>query len=221
MVLASAPPRGPRFDEPVTEADLLVAPAGQVRFLAVPERRYLMVDGRGAPGDASFQVAIGAIYPVAYTLHFALRRRGQETRIGVLEGLYWFGRAERPIGPQGFDLKASPDWHWRLLLPVPSEAGPEEIRAAIDEVARKKHPEGLARLRVEAWREGRVAQTIHVGPYSTEAGTIVELHRAIEAAGLRARGCHHEIYLGDPNRTAPERLKTIIRQPVEVNPIAS
>jgi len=220
MILASAPPRGPRFDEPALDADLLTARAGAVRFLVVPERRYLMVDGRGAPGSDSFRLAIGAIYPVAYTLHFGLRQRGVTAKVGVLEGLYWLGTAERPIGANGFDLRASPNWRWRLLVPVAAEADADDVRAAIDEVARKKHPAGLARLRVESWREGRVAQTLHVGPYADEGGTIAELHRAIEAAGLHARGCHHEIYLGDPNRSAPERLKTIIRQPVEVKPIA-
>jgi GyrI-like small molecule binding domain len=101
------------------------------------------------------------------------------------------------------------------MLPVPAAAGNEEIDGAFMEVARKKAPEALPFLRVEPWAEGRSAQTLHVGSYATELPTIAALHAAVAEARLRPRGCHHEIYISDPNRTAPDRLKTIIRQPVE------
>jgi hypothetical protein len=215
MVIAAVASEPIHFDEPTDEAGLLTARAGRTRFLIVPERRYFMIDGHGAPGDASFQAAFGALYPVAYTLHFALKRRGVSTRVGVSEGLYWFGDAERPIVPSDFSQGARDAWNWRLLLPVPEAATHEEIEGAFAEVARKKAPPALPLLRVERWAEGQAAQTLHVGPYAAEPATIEALHAAIAGAGLRPRGCHHEIYLSDPNRTAPDRLKTIIRQPVE------
>lgn len=215
MVVAAVAPVPIHFEEPTDDAGLLVATAGRTRFLIVPERRYFMIEGHGAPGGASFKAAFGALCPVAYTLHFALKRRGVTARVGASEGLYWFGEAERPIAPSEFSQQERDAWHWRLLLPVPEAAAAEEIAAAFAEVARKKAPEALALLRVERWAEGPAAQTLHVGPYATEPATIASLHAAVAEAGLRPRGCHHEIYLGDPNRTAPDRLKTIIRQPVE------
>lgn len=101
------------------------------------------------------------------------------------------------------------------MLPVPDEATDADFASAIDEVFAKKRPPLLDQLRCEEWLEGDVAQVMHVGRYDAEAPTIDRLHHEIEIAGLRARGCHHEIYISDPNRTAPDRLKTLIRQPVE------
>lgn len=221
MISTAPGPAAVRFDEPADDADLMVAQAGRARFLRVPERRYFMIDGHGEPGGPDFQAAFGALYPVAYTLHFALKRRGVTARVGAAEGLYWFGETERPIEPGEFSRQERDAWHWRLLLPVPEAASEDEIEAAFAEVARKKAPAALPLLRVERWAEGQVAQTLHVGPYASETTTIEALHAALSAAGLRPRGCHHEIYISDPNRTAPERLKTIIRQPVEpVTPAA-
>jgi hypothetical protein len=204
------------FARPADRRDLLAAKAGQVRFLDVPVVAFFMVEGAGEPGSDEFREAFGALYPVAYTLHFALKKRGVQAAVGTLEGLYWLGEP----GPISADMFAAPpggSWalSWCLMLPVPAEATDEEIAAAIAEVARKKSPPGLARLRVERLDEGPSAQILHLGPYDTEQATIATLHGAIAAAGLRPRACHHEIYLSDPNRTAPARIKTIIRQPVE------
>jgi hypothetical protein len=215
MISTAPGPAAVQFERPADDADLMVARAGRTRFLDVPERRYLMIDGRGEPGSPDFQAAFGALYPVAYTLHFALKRRGIMARVGALEGLYWFGETEGPIEPSEFDRHGRDEWKWRLMLPVPEAAGEDEIEATFAEVARKKAPAALPLLRIERWAEGPAAQTLHVGSYASEPATIEALHAALAAAGLRPRGCHHEIYISDPNRTAPERLKTIIRQPVE------
>ena len=191
----------------------LVAPKGGIRFLEIPTRRYLMIDGDAKPGEKGFSDAISSLYPVAYTLHFALKRRGVEAPVGALGGLYWIGK-EGPISSTDF-ASVSRRWTWRLMLPVPDEATGKEVSAAIDEVRTKKNPPLIDDLRCEEWGEGPVAQIMHIGPYSEEMGTIERLHAAIAEQGMRARGCHHEIYISDPNRTRPERLKTLIRQPVE------
>jgi hypothetical protein len=216
------------FESPADHRDLLSGRHGNVRFIDVPRMRHLAVDGTGAPGGDEFREAFGVLYPVAYTLHFALRARGVSAPVGALEGLWWIGR-EEPIPPAAF-VVAGPDgtdesgaaapvpvrpWTWRLMLQVPPEAAGEEIDAAIAEVERKKSPPALGRLHALDWTEGPSAQILHVGPYDAEPATIEALHRAIADAGLVPRGCHHEIYLGDPNRSAPARLKTILRQPVE------
>jgi hypothetical protein len=205
-----------RFDQPIERRDLLSAKADRIRFLEVPDTRFFLVEGTGQAGGTEFTQAFAALYPVAYTVHFALKRRGVQAPVGALEGLFWIGEP----GPITADqLAATPDpsraWTWHLMLPVPEETTDEEIAAAIADVARKKAPPALARLRVETLAEGPSAQVLHVGPYTTEPGTITRLHAAIDAAGLRPRGCHHEIYLSDPGRTDPERIRTIIRQPVE------
>jgi hypothetical protein len=204
------------FEHASDYRDELIARPDSVRLLVIPSRRYLMIDGTDLPGAPGFREAIGTLYPVAYTLHFALKRRGVTAPVGALEGLYWIDRPE-PISPAQFAATpgARAAWNWRLMLPLPHEATDADVSSAIDEVFAKKRPPLLERLRCEAWQEGRVAQILHIGPYDAEAPTIGRLHSAIAVAGLRPCGCHHEIYVGDPNRTAPDRLKTLIRQPVE------
>ena len=215
MMIVAQAPANVQFDSPTEDSGLLGAKSGQTRFLIVPERRYFMIEGQGAPESPSFQAAFGALFPVAYVVHFGLKRRGVAARVGAVEALYWFGRTEGPIQAGEFDQHDRSDWRWRLLLPVPDAATAEEIDGAFHEVAATKAPAALHLLRVERWEEGPAAQTLHVGTYASEPVTIVALQDAIAAAGLQPRGCHHEIYISDPNRTAPERLKTIIRQPVE------
>jgi len=214
MVIAALDRTAIEFDAPADDASLLVTTRGQTRFLVVPERRCFMIDGHGAPGSPGFTAAFAALYPVAYTVHFVLKRRGLAARVGAMEGLYWFGEVEGPISADDVARFGAGDMNWRLLLPVPEAATAEEIEGAFSEVARRKAPSALPLLRVERWREGPAAQTLHVGSYASEATTIQALNDAIVAAGLTPRGCHHEIYLSDPNRTATEHLKTIIRQPV-------
>lgn len=204
------------FEQVADYRKLVEAHVDRVRFVDVPQCRQFAVDGLGQPGGPEFQAAMGALFPVAYTLHFALKRRGVEEPVGAIEGLFRLGDAET-ITPAQFKAGA-PDgleWGWSLRLPVPASAAADEIEAAIAEVARKKDPPALGRLRTISWTEGPSAQILHVGPYSAEPPTIERLHAEIASAGLRLRGRHHEIYIGDPNRTAPERLKTVIRQPVE------
>jgi hypothetical protein len=207
------------FERLVDYRDIIAARADRVRFIDVPECRQFAVDSAGEPGGAGFQAAFGALYPVAYTLHFALKKRGVDAPVGAIEGLFWFDGTET-ITPSSF-IGEGPEaaaWRWSLRLPVPGSATDEEIRAAISEVARKKDPPALAKLHVVEWTEGPSAQILHVGPYSAEPPTIERLHAEIAAAGLRPRGHHHEIYVSDPNRTSPERLRTVIRQPVEAAP---
>ncbi len=188
----------------------IMARVDRVRFLEVPERRYLMIDGTDAPGSPSYTDAIGALYPVAYTLHFALKQRGVNAPVGTLEGLY-------TLDPRGATNPGTPvEWSWTLMLPVPDEATHGEVTTAIADVAAKLGDDSVKDLRCEAWEEGRVGQLMHIGPYHEEQPTADRLHDAIGEAGLRPHGRHHEVYVSDPNRTAPERLKTVIRQPVEV-----
>lgn len=192
-------------------------PNTDVRIVDVPERRYFMVDGIGMPDEAAtgasttFQDAFQALYGIGYTLHFALKRRGVTSPVGALETLWSWG--EEP-GVLLSDRTDPATVRWTAVLAVPGEATDDEIAAAGADLRRKKDPPALDRLRIETLAEGRSAEVIHIGPYDAERPTIERLHAAIAAAGYRPRGLHHEIYLSDPRRTAPEKLRTIIRQPV-------
>ena len=213
-MIASAP-ASVVFDVPIGYRNELAARSDRIRLLEIPERRYLAIEGTDAPGGRAFQDAISTLYPVAYTLHFALRKRGFQAPVGALEGLFWIGEP----GPMPLELLAGmleqpPGWTWRLLLPIPESAGEEEVEAARDAVERKQRPPRLGELRWEPWAEGRVAQIMHLGSYDAEVPTIQRLHAAIAERGLRMRGCHHEIYISDPRSTLLERVKTVIRQPV-------
>ena len=204
------------FERDLDYRHQITARADRVRWLVIPARRYLMIDGTDAPASQGFRDAIGTMYPVAYTLHFDLKKRGIQAPVGTLEGLYWIDKPGPTAAAQFVAGHGHPrGWTWRLMLPAPDEATSADFAAAVDTVAAKKRPPLLDQLRFEAWEEGPVAQIMHVGPYDAEAPTMERLHEAIAAAGLRPRGCHHEIYISDPGRTAPERLKTLIRQPVE------
>ena len=195
-------------------------PTADVHFIDVPDRRCFMIDGLGipdlsTPGSVAFQEAIQALYGVAYTLHFTLKRRGIDAGVGTLEGLWTLPEAS--VGGDAAALATPADaagTAWTAIMPIPDEATDDEIAASIDDLRRKKAPPALDRMRVETLREGRAAEVLHIGPYDVEGPTIARLHAAIADAGLRPIGRHHEIYIGDPRRASPARLRTVIRQPV-------
>lgn len=216
--IASPTPLAPRFDRIVDRAAELRGGPGVVRFLDLPPRRFVMIDGHGAPGPAAFAPRMPALYTTAYKLRFGLKARGVVTKVGPLEGLWW-------TSDESIDVDAIPDldgilevdrgaWRWILLVALPEEATIDEIDSAL-EAGRAKLGASLAEsLRVEPFDEGRVAQLLHLGPYASERPSIEHLHAAVAGAGLHLRGRHHELYLGDPRTSAPDRLRTIIRHPV-------
>jgi hypothetical protein len=196
--------------------------AGQVQTVDVPELGFVLVEGTGAPESAAFAEALQALYGVSYAAHFLERQRQVATKVMPLEALWWADDPEQQelirAVAAGRWVMTDADrkrWHWQamILQPEPVDAG---IVAEAVAVTRRKRPSaGLDRIRYERWREGLAVQLLHVGRYADEGPSIVRLHEAISAAGYRPRGRHHEIYLGDPRRSAPERLRTILRQPVE------
>jgi hypothetical protein len=177
----------------------------------VPELSFLMVDGRGDPNTAvAYREAIEALYSITYRLKFTLKRApaGLDYAVMPLEGLWWSQADE------SFASGRKSDWRWTAMILQPDEVTGEMVNDAI-QIAERKRPLPAARkLRLERFREGRAAQVMHVGPYSAEAPTIAKLHEFIADQGLSLTGKHHEIYLGDPRRAAPEKLRTIVRQPV-------
>jgi len=201
------------FEKPADRAAELAGKPGVVRFLEIAPLRAVMVDGDGQPGETTFGARMPGLYTTAYSLRFALKRRGVERRVGMLEGLYWTADAATDL-----DVILGPDrgtWRWTLFIALPDEATDEEIAEALAKGRAKVPPEIAEDLRVETFAEGAVAQVLYLGPYDAERPTIEALYGAIAAAGLRPRGRHHELYLGDPGRSAPAKLRTLIRQAVE------
>jgi hypothetical protein len=186
----------------------------EVRFLRVPTHRFAMVDAAGPPLPEAFEARMPGLYTVAYGLRFALKRRGVEGRVGPLEGLWWHqGRTTDLDAILGDDRAA---WRWTLMIVVPDEATDDEIERLLSG-ARSKVDTGIANsLRVEPYEEGEAAQVLHVGPYAAERPSIERLHQAIVDSGFRPTGPHHEIYFGDPRRSAPEKLRTLLRQQIEL-----
>lgn len=200
------------FERPVDRADELEASATEVRFLDVPVHGFVMIDGEGPPMPEAFAARIPALYAAAYGLRSCLAARGVDAQVGPLEGLWW-----TPDGPEdvarilGGGREA---WRWTLMIGLPPEATEEEAQQQLA-IARHRVDRDLATsLRLEELDEGLSVQVLHVGPYAQERETIERLHRAIQEADLHLAGRHHELYLDDPGRCAPERLRTIVRQPV-------
>jgi hypothetical protein len=187
--------------------------ARHVRIVTVPDRNCLAIDGMSAPGGAEFQAAMTALYSAAYSLHFLLRDRGIEAPIGPAEALWARrdGASSWAEGAVAFEPKA---WRWTLLIGLPEEATDDDVAAALAVTRRKRPSAALANLHPMTLGEGVVVEAMHVGPYDAEPETIVKMRELAKSAGLAPRGPHHEIYLGDPRRTDPSRLRTVLRQPV-------
>ncbi len=195
--------------------DTYRARRGEFRTLEVPRLRYLMVDGHGDPNTSTeYADALASLYPVAYTLKFASRRElGRDYVVPPLEGLWW---AEDMAAFTSARDKSR--WDWTMMLLVPDWIEDEMAGSAIATVRGREGSERPVRIedvRLASLEEGLCVQTLHVGSFDDEGPVLEQLHReVIPAAGLELAGRHHEIYLSDPRRTAPERLRTILRQPV-------
>jgi len=188
---------------------LYTASASKPVLIDVPPMNCLMVDGTGDPNSTTFQEAVGTLYSVAYTMKFSFKKeKAIDYPVMALEGVW----SADDIAD--FLSEKRENWKWTLFMVLPDVVTKKDAVAAITSVKKKAKFPRFPEVRFEKFAEGKAAQILHVGPYSTEYETVQRLHRFIEEHGLRLRGRHHEIYLGDPRRSAPEKLKTIIRHPV-------
>ena len=191
------------------------AKAGVIAVVDVPPLTYLMVDGEGDPNTAkTFQEAIEALFSLSYTLKFTLKKSPRAIDYGVmpLEALWW---ADDPRNFGCADHQADKSkWKWTAMIVQPDVISQMDVDAAFVQVRKKKNSVALDRARFETLVEGISAQVLHIGPFSAEGPAIQRIHGFALAAGKELRGKHHEIYLSDPRRTAPEKLKTILRRPM-------
>lgn len=184
---------------------------GRFDLITVPPLTYLALDGSGDPNTAPrYRQALETLFPLAYTLKFASKAAGRDYAVMPLEGLWWADDMAAFT-----TARDKSRWHWTLLIMVPDWTSATDLEEARSAVGRKKGAPLLEEVRLETLDEGLVVQTLHVGAYDDEA-PVLEMHRGfVPSQGLALRGRHHEIYLSDARRTAPEKLRTILRQPVE------
>ncbi len=186
---------------------------GEFRILEVPPLEYLMIDGYGDPNTApDFAEAIQTLYLVAYTIKFTSKRElNRDYVVPPLEALWWAADMAAFT-----TVRDKSKWSWSAMIMLPDWITPQMSDDAVLAAAKKAPSTGLQKIRRERVEEGRCVQTLHIGPYDAEAAVLSEMHdRFIPRAGLRVTGKHHEIYLNDARRVAPEKLRTILRQPVE------
>lgn len=170
---------------------------------------YLAISGQGAPGGELFTASIGALYGVAFTIKMTRKFAGkQDYAVCKLEGQWWGS------GAQNFATLPREQWLWKLLIRIPDFIGDQDLRAAVAVLLKRGKGEDVKRVRLESLAEGRCVQMLHVGPYEKERETIAVMKAFGEKNQLEFYGKHHEIYLSDPRRVPPERLKTILRHPV-------
>lgn len=187
--------------------------AKKVEIVDVPQMNFLMVDGEGDPNTSkSFSDAIEALFPLAYTLKFMVKKGDMGIDYGVLplEALWWADDMS------AFAAGNKDDWKWTVMIMQPDFITREMIEIATKEVERKKKPVSLSLVRFESFKEGKAAQTMHIGPFSEEGPTVERVHLHIEENRSKRIGKHHEIYLSDIRRAAPEKWKTIVRQPMSL-----
>jgi hypothetical protein len=176
----------------------------------VPAMNFLMIDGKGSPGDAEYSQAVEALYPVAYKLKF-MSKKSQERDYAVppLEGLWWADDMS------DFVTRRKERWIWCMMIMQPDWISAEMVDEAIALVVKSKDLPALAKLRFEAYEEGKAVQILHIGSYEDETPVLADMHENfIPANGFAMTGMHHEIYISDPRKVAPEKLKTVLRQPV-------
>ena len=171
--------------------------------------RYLAISGRGAPGGEAFTASIGALYGMAFTIKMTRKFAGrQDYAVCKLEGQWWSDAASC------FTQLPRDQWQWKLLIRTPEFIAGADLTQAVAVLTKRGKGAGTERVQLETLAEGKCVQMLHVGPYDEEGKTVALMQAFVEKMDLQFHGRHHEIYLSDPRRVAPEKLKTILRHPV-------
>jgi hypothetical protein len=189
--------------------ELFKASDKKFQIVDVPELNYVMIDGQGDPGNSQeFQRAVEALFGLTYTLKFQLKAEDKDFAVMPMEGTWWTDDMTQ------FSMDHREIWKWTLMILVPDYVSQKHFKEAKEALRKKKNPSSLDGLRLEKTKDGLSAQILYIGPYKDEPPTIQRLHQFIEDQGYRLHKKHREIYLSDMRKTAPEKLKTIIRQPM-------
>ena len=181
-------------------------------WVDVPKMYFLMIDGMGDPNTSiDYRESIETLFSLAYTIKFMIKKGKMAVDYGVmpLEGLWWVDDMSK------FDPDDKSEWKWTSMIMQPELVTPDLVEDAIELVKKKKNLPALPKVRFESFKEGKAAQTLHIGPFSAEGPTILRIHDFIIENGYELGGKHHEIYLSDIRKADPSKWKTVIRQPVK------
>lgn len=186
-------------------------------LVQIEPARYISIPGKGDPSAAAFAQPIEALYATAYTIKFAYKAQGKDFTVSKLEGLWWYDENKYPgknISTSATDVPRS-EWEYRLLIRIPDFVQQEDIAAATATVLQKKKAALAASVEYYTMEEGKCVQMLHVGPFANEPESLLKIAAYMNAHQLSKNGLHHEIYLSDFRKTAPAKLKTILREPVK------
>lgn len=192
--------------------ETLYAPPSEPVLAEIPSFEFVMIDGSGDPRTSpDFQTAIAALYAVSYPVVITLKKEGgRRLKVRPLEGLWW-AEDLRVFQPASEDRTS---WRWRMMIRQPEDVPSDLYEAAFVRLTKKLGRAVADQVRIERFDEGLSAQLMHHGSYADEGPNIARLHDFVAAQGLQLRGHHHEIYLSDPRKCAPQKMRTVLRQPV-------
>lgn len=178
-------------------------------IIDVPPMNFIMIDGHGNPNNnPQYNDIIQALYSAAFTLKFAMKPKGHEFTVAPLEGLWWMENMAE------FSVENKDRWDWTMMIMQPEFVTSALVEQVLKEIERKKSIPELSRMRFETYQEGLCVQIMYFGVYADEGPAIARMHAYIAENGYVTNGKHHEIYIGDPRKSAPEKLRTVIRQPI-------
>jgi hypothetical protein len=187
--------------------------AKEVTLIDIPKMNFIMIDGQGAPESEQFMQAMQAMYPIAYNIKFDKKKEGgPDFTVMALEGLWW-AEDMRVFMPETSDRNK---WQWTVMMMQPDFITRRDFENAVKAAKKKKDNPALDNIRFESFTEGKSVQIMHIGPYSAEGPNIQKIHQKIAEIGGKLSGKHHEIYLSDPRRVTPDKMKTVLRQPYKI-----
>ena len=192
----------------------LYIPPEDFVIVDVPEMQFLMVDGHGDPNVAQeYQEALEVLYAVAYKIKFSSKKQlERDYVVPPLEGLWWAEDMETFT-----TARDKSQWDWTMMIMTPEWITKEIFSEAVEAVRKGKNPAALDKVRLESYNEGLSVQIMHIGSYDDEGPILLKLHKEfLPEKGYVENGKHHEIYLSDPRKVAPDKLKTVLRQPVRL-----
>lgn len=179
------------------------------KLILVRPAKYLAISGKGVPGGGVFQEKAGALYSVAFTIKMKRKFAGKDYAVCKLEGL-WGGTSSS----KDFLTRPKSTWTWKLMIRTPDFITKRDLAGATKKLLEKGKPKEVKEVKLEKLSEGRCCQVLHVGPYDKEPETVEKMKEFARKEGLSLEGPHHEIYLSDPRRVPPDRIRTILRVPV-------
>lgn len=183
----------------------------------IPAAQYLSIQGKGDPSSAQYAAVLEALYTTAYALKFMYKAQQQDFVVAKLEGLWWFDETRfanisMANAPQQIPRS---EWHYRMLIRLPDFVTPTAVKNTVEKIVSTKQIALVKAIELYQMEEGKCVQILHVGPFENEPESLKQIQHFVEINKLEKNGLHHEIYLSDFRKTAPEKLRTILREPVK------